>query len=147
MACLNTKNPKDIKDICKATNTIGKQIQQCYKKIKPALPGATIGMTASKYTEKACKKLNIDSDTTEICMITADNITNTGILTGRKPSTIACVAIYMIMKKSPQLLRANPLHVICQTLEMGETAVKNAYKEVEEIESDILPMKYIQKLV
>lgn len=40
MACRMTNNPKDIRDILRATNTTNKEISKCYKKMKPVLPGA-----------------------------------------------------------------------------------------------------------
>jgi hypothetical protein len=38
---------------------------------------------------------------TELCKKTAENISKLEILTGKKPATIAGVAIHMILRKSP----------------------------------------------
>lgn len=78
------------------------------------------------------------------CQEAADNISKLEVLTGKKPSTIAGVATYMIVKRIPKYNRVG-CPEISNILGIGEIAIKNAYKEVEDLESDILPISFIQK--
>jgi len=137
-----TGNTKDIKDILRATNTSMKEISKCYKKMKPVLPGAVLGQSSSEYAEDAATKLKLDPDVIEICKATADNISKLEVLTGKKPATIAAVAILMIVNHSPMLRQRIDCSLISQTLNMGESAIKNALREVEPLEADILPVGF-----
>lgn len=146
MACRMTNNPKELKDILRATGTGHKEISKCYKRLKPVLPGSLLSLSSSKHAEEACGKLGLDKDTTEVCKATADNISKLEVLTGKKPATIAGVAIYMIIRKSPKYSRQLSTFEVSQVLGMGEPAIRNAYREVEDLESDILPVGFLHKL-
>jgi transcription initiation factor TFIIB len=146
IACKLTNHPKEIKDIMKATSSDNKEIARCYKKIKECMPGAQLGQTSSKYCEDACKKMLLENEVTEVCKATADQISKLEILTGKKPATIAGVAIWMILKRSPKYsARYNPFE-ISKVLCVGDVAIKNAYREVEDLENEILPIGFQQKL-
>ena len=63
-------------------------------------------------------------------------------MTGKKPATIAGVAIWMILKRSPKYsARYNPFE-ISKVLSVGDVAIKNAYREVEDLENEILPIGF-----
>lgn len=143
MACRMTNNPKELKDILRATGTGHKEISKCYKKMKPVLPGSLLSLSSSKHAEEASRKLGLDKDVTEVCKATADNISKLELLTGKKPATIAGVAILMIIRRSPKYSKDITSQDIAQILNMGEPAIKNAFKEVEDLESDILPVGFI----
>lgn len=65
------------------------------------------------------------------------------MLTGKKPATIAGVAIWMIVKQSASLRQVVPSPlVIADILNMSEPAIKSAYKEVELIEGDVIPVGF-----
>ena len=141
-----TNNPMKLEDILRATETGHKEISKCYKRMKPVMPGANLGQSASRYAEEAAKKLGLENEVAEVCKATADNISKLEVLTGKKPATIAGVAIFMIVSHSPVLKQQLDCALISQILGMGEAAVKNAYREVEDLESDILPMGFQQRL-
>ena len=71
-ACRITEHPKDIKDILRATGSTEKELGRCYKKIKECMPGAQLGKSSSKYTEDACKKMELENEVIETCKATAD---------------------------------------------------------------------------
>ena len=142
VACRVTNNPMDLVDILKATGTGQKDISKFYKRMKSILPGAQLSQTSSKYAEDAGKKLGLEKEIITFCQEAADNISKLEILTGKKPSTIAGVAIYMIVRRIPKFNRIGCLE-ISNILGIGEIAIKNAYKEVEDLESDILPITFI----
>ena len=73
--------------------------------MKPVLPGQHLSVTSSKYAEDAAKKLGLEPNVIDVCRATADNISKLEVLTGKKPATIAGVAIYMIVLLSPELLK------------------------------------------
>lgn len=143
MACRMTNNPKELKDILRATGTGHKEISKCYKKMKPVLPGSLLSQSSSKHAEDASKKLGLDKEVSEICKATADNISKLEVLTGKKPATIAGVAIYMIIRRSPRYSSTIGSSEIAEMLGMGEAAIKNGYKEIEDYEDDILPIGFV----
>ena len=57
IACRTTNNTTEVKDILKACRIGNKDLSKCFKIIKPALPGANLGITSSKYAEDACTKM------------------------------------------------------------------------------------------
>ena len=146
MACRKTNNPKELKDILRATGTGHKEISKCYKKMKPVLPGSILSLSSSKHAEDASKKLGLDKEAIEVCKATADNISKLEVLTGKKPATIAGVAIYMIIRKSPRYSQQISTAEIAEVLKMGEAAIKNGFREIEELEQDILPIGFIQRI-
>ena len=143
MACRMTNNPKELKDILRATGTGHKEISKCYKKMKPVLPGSILSLSSSKHAEDAANKLGLDKEVTEICKTTADNISKLEVLTGKKPATIAGVAIYMIIRRSPSYSQKISSAEIAEMIGMGEAAIKNGFKEIEDLEDDILPIGFV----
>lgn len=103
IACRLTNTSTSIMDLLKATGTEQQEINRCYKRMKPVLPGAYLSQNSAKHAEEACIKMKLDKDVIEVCKATADNISKLEVLTGKKPATIAGVAIYMIVKRSPIL--------------------------------------------
>lgn len=146
IACRMTNNQKKLEDILRATQTGHKEINKCYKRMKPVLPGANLGQSSNKYAEEAAKKLGLENEVVEVCKATAENISKLEVLTGKKPATIAGVAIFMIVCRSPVLKQKIDCGAISQILGMGEGAIKNAYREIEDLESEILPMGFQQHM-
>lgn len=108
------------------------------------MPGAQLSVSSSKYAEDACKKMNLEQNVIDVCKATADNISKLEILTGKKPSTIAGVAIYMILKRSPKYSAKYNCYEIAKILNIGDAAIRNSYREVEELENEILPIGFVQ---
>lgn len=125
----------------RATGSSQRDIAKCYRKLKGVLPSQILNRTSANYAEEASKKLGLPENITVLCKATAENISKLEILTGKKPATIAGVAVWMIVKRSPSL--RNNIKSLCQIAEilgMSEAAIKSAYKEVEIVEDDILPV-------
>lgn len=111
------------------------------------MPGAQISITSSKYAEDACKKMGLEENVMEVCKATADNISKLEILTGKKPSTIAGVALHMILQRSPKYSAQFTCVEIAKFLGIGDAAIRNSYREVEDLENDILPIGFVQKMI
>jgi transcription initiation factor TFIIIB Brf1 subunit/transcription initiation factor TFIIB len=76
-----------------------------------------------------------------LCKATAENILKSEILTGKKPITVGAVAVYIILRKSPEhKKKLNLPFDIAKILEISETSIKSAFKELEPFEQDILPL-------
>lgn len=134
---------KELGDIMSVTSTTQKDIAKCYKKLKTVLPNAVMNQTSSKYAEDAATKLKLPENVVALCKNTAENISKLEILTGKKPATIAGVAIWMIVRRSPALKASIPSPaVIADMLGMSEPAIKSAFKEVECVEDDVLPVGF-----
>ena len=130
----------------KATGiTNQRDIGKFLKKVKGVIPISIFTLTSSKYAEDACKRLKLDEETMEFCKATADNISSLEILTGKKPSTIAGVAIMMIVQRTPLYSCKISFYEVSIILGMGESAIKSAYREVEDLERDILPVEFLQR--
>ena len=129
----------------KATGTGNKEVSKCYKKMKPVLPGGIIGQSSISHAEEAATKLGLNKDVVEVCKATADNISKLEELTGKKPATIAGVAIWMIVCRSPDLRLMFDCASIAKTVDMGEAAIRNAYQIVAPLENQILPIGFITK--
>ena len=87
--------------------------------------------------------MGLEENVTEVCKATADNISKLEILTGKKPSTIAGVALYMILKRSPKYSAQFSCFEIAKYLCIGDAAIRNSYREVEDLENDILPIGFV----
>ena len=62
------------------------------------------------------------------------------MLTGKKPATIAGVALWIVLKRLPQLEGKLMLPLeVANALEISEAAIKAAAREVEPIERAVLP--------
>jgi transcription initiation factor TFIIIB Brf1 subunit/transcription initiation factor TFIIB len=144
-ASLSSNSKTQLKDILKATGTGNKEVSKCYKKMKPVLPGGMIGQSSISHAEEAATKLGLNADVVEVCKATADNISKLEELTGKKPATIAGVAIWMIVCRSPDLRQSIDCSMVAKTVDMGEAAIKNAYQIVMPLESQILPVGFITK--
>ena len=51
-----------------------------------------------------CEKLEISQEICDLCIHTVNKIVELEVLTGKKPATIAGVAIWMVVTKHPELL-------------------------------------------
>ena len=107
------------------------------------MPSAAINQSSSKYASDAAKKLKMSEYFVQCCQQTADNISKLEVLTGKKPATIAGVAIWIIVKRCPSLKQTIPsLQIVSEVLGMSEPAVKSAYKEVEIVEEEVIPIGF-----
>ena len=133
IACRNTKNNTNIRDIMKATNIGHQEISKCYKRMKPAMPGQQLTDTSTQVAEAAARKLKLDEEVVDLIRNTAENISRLEVLTGKKPATIAGVAILMIIQHSPWLSDRLNCQKISSLLGIGESAIKNAFRDVEDL--------------
>jgi hypothetical protein len=51
----------------------------------------------------------------------------------------------MIVQRTPQYQFKVSFAQVCQILGMGEPAIKSAFREVEDLESDILPPEFLKR--
>lgn len=97
-----TNHHKEPKDIMKVARVTPKDIQRFYKRIQNLVPKAAfMGQTCSKYAEQASKQLGLNDQVTNWIKATADNIQQAEVLTGKKPATIAGVALWVLLKRLP----------------------------------------------
>lgn len=133
MACRVTQSKMDVKDILMACNIGHKDLSKCFKKIKPALPGQQLSASSAQCAEDAAQKMGLDSAVVDVCRQTAENISKLEVLTGKKPATIAGVAIFMITQLSPELSSKFDCASISNILGMGEAAIRGSFREVEDL--------------
>lgn len=53
----------------------------------------------------------------------------------------------MILKRSPKYSAKYNCVEISKILNIGDAAIRNSYREVEDLENDILPIGFVQKMV
>ena len=58
-----------------------------------------------QHVEMACQKLEIPPEIEAQCQEAVTNLVHLEVLTGKKPATIAGVAIWMVVNKYPDLLK------------------------------------------
>ena len=96
-----TKVPKECTEVMKLCNVTRKEIDKFFKKIKDLMPGnSMLGTNSSGYVDRVASKLKLPEDIATLCRQTADNITKSEILTGKKPATIAGVALWFILRRN-----------------------------------------------
>lgn len=96
-----------------------------------------------QHVEMGCEKLQIPKDIAALCQETVTNLVELEVLTGKKPATIAGVAIWMVVNKHPELLQyiKSPMAVQKAVgLNANHPHVKDRWRDVEPIENLILPV-------
>lgn len=141
VACKLTEANKEFKDIFKLCRVNKKEIQKFFKKIQHFVPRAgLLSTSSSKYVEQAAETLQLPAQIANWCRQAADNIQAAEVLTGKKPATIAGVALWMVIKRVPELKDKYMLPLeLSNALEISEAAIKSAAKEVEPVENALLP--------
>lgn len=81
--------------------TTEKEIAKCYNKLKNSQVISKIDtrVKPSDIVRTSCLKLKLSFEVTRAAMRTADNFGVHGICEGKKPKTIAGVAIYMTVMR------------------------------------------------
>lgn len=102
LACKLTDSAKSSADILKCTRVTQKEVKRFFRRIQHLVPKvAVVGQSSSKYVEQAATSLELDENATNLCRKTAENIQSAEVLTGKKPATIAGVAMWIILKRIP----------------------------------------------
>ena len=95
-----------------------------------------------QHVKMGCEKLEIPQAVCDLCISTVNKIVELEVLTGKKPATIAGVAIWMVVLKHPDLLERIKSPMTVQKavgLNANHPHVKDRFRELEPIENLILP--------
>ena len=137
-----TQIKKNIKEIAFVTGTSQKELASCHKKLKQILPEQLMSQTPQDHVKIGCERLELSSEVTEQCFQTVNKMTELEVMTGKKPATIAGVAMWMVINKHAELLQTIKSPMMIQKALGIKSVHQNIllrYAEVEPIENLILP--------
>ena len=142
VACKLTEANKEkevgVEKLCRVSK---KEMNKFFKKIQHLVPRAGLLSTSSgKYVEQAAETLGLPANVTNWCRQAAENIQAAEVLTGKKPATIAGVALWLVIRRVTELKDKFLLPLdLANALTISEAAIKSAAREVEPVEKAILP--------
>jgi transcription initiation factor TFIIIB Brf1 subunit/transcription initiation factor TFIIB len=98
MASRLVDQSKPIEKILQFTECTKQELSRTYKKVKELFPEQTQArMMASKVAESCCNTLKLPMDIVQACKQTADNLQSLSAMEGKRPQTVAGVAIMMVI--------------------------------------------------
>lgn len=132
------KQPKSIKEILNVDQVSHKELSSCYKKVKELIPELKqqVQLDARQIADAAANRLSLPMDVINAARFVTDTITKLQIATGRQPQTIAGVALFMVTQLSTEKKFCSE---IAEAVNITEPTIKQAYKDIYEFRSQIIP--------
>ena len=118
MASRKTGRPRKMTDIRKYAHTTEKEISQCYKELKKNTSFMLLDtrIQPADIVQEVCGRLKLPEDVRRAAAITAENFSRMSLCEGKKPQTIAGVALFMVTQKMKKRNELDALNEIANAV-------------------------------
>ena len=131
-----SKLPKSVKDLTSKFDITKKELLKFSGEIaKRICPKVKLALQPSECIPQILVRLNLKGLIEQKSKAVAEYITSNEMLTGKNPYTLAGVAIYIATKLTGE---EKSLKDIAEAVELAESTIKNAYKELYKHRFEIL---------
>lgn len=96
-------------------------------------------MLASKVAETACNSLKLPMDIMSACKQTADNLSALHAMEGKKPQTIAGVAIMMVLQYSKIMVGQVGIDEVATAVDIKPSTINEILRQTAVLREHVLP--------
>lgn len=138
-----TKKRRKLSQILQYLNTSEREVNRSFKKCKDLFKFQATQPSQIVYA--TCLNLELNPEIITAARTTAENFKNFALCEGKRPTTIAGVSIFMVIKQSRRYKQDQwkLLERIAKEVDISSETIKETYHQVQKMKESLIPRNFL----